>query len=61
MKKFLFELITSPVSLFENHIYDYIVMAIIGYIAYKVAFGAVGDLGLRGFLIILFLLLIYML
>lgn len=48
MKKFLFELITSPFSLFENPIYDYIVMAIIGYIAYKVAFGAVGDLGLRG-------------
>lgn len=48
MKKFLFDLITSPFSIFENPICDYVVLAIIGYIAYKVAFGTVGDLGLRG-------------
>lgn len=48
MKKILFDLITSPFSIFENPICDYVVLAIIGYIAYKVAFGTVGDLGLRG-------------
>ncbi len=47
MKKFMFDLITSPFSLFENSICDYIVMAIIGYIAYKVAFRVVGGLGLK--------------
>lgn len=48
MKSYIFDLITSPLSLFENPIYDFIVMGIIGYIAYKVAFCIVGDLGLRG-------------
>lgn len=48
MKKFMFDLITSPLSLFDNPIYNYISMAIIGYIAYKIAFSIVGDLGLRG-------------
>lgn len=48
MKKFMFDLITSPLSLFDNPIYNYIAMAIIGYIAYKIAFSIVGDLGLRG-------------
>ena len=48
MKKFMFDLMTSPLSLFDNPIYNYIAMAIIGYIAYKIAFRIVGDLGLRG-------------
>ncbi len=48
MKKFMFELITSPLSLFENPIYNYIAMAIIGYIAYKIAYAAVGELGFEG-------------
>lgn len=48
MKKILFDLITSPFFIFENPICDYVVLAIIGYIAYKVAFCTVGDLGLRG-------------
>ncbi len=48
MKKFLFDLFTSPLSLFENPIYNYIAMAIIGYIAFKIAFSIVGELGLRG-------------
>lgn len=48
MKKFLFDLITSPLSLFENPFYNYIAMAIIGFIAFIIAFGIVGDLGLRG-------------
>lgn len=33
MKKFMFEMITSPLSLFENPIYNYVAMTIIGYIA----------------------------
>lgn len=48
MKKFIFELITSPLSLFENPIYNYVAMTIIGYIAYKIAFSIVGKLGFRG-------------
>lgn len=48
MKKFIFDLITSPFSLFENPFYDYLAMALIGYIAYKIAFGIVGELGFRG-------------
>lgn len=48
MKKFLFDLITSPLSLFENPIHNYIAMAIIGFIAFKIAFAIVGKLGLRG-------------
>lgn len=48
MKKFMFEMITSPLSLFENPIYNYVAMTIIGYIAYKIAFSVVGELGFRG-------------
>lgn len=48
MKKFLFDLITSPLSLFENPFYNYIAMAIIGFIALKIAFAIVGELGLTG-------------
>ena len=47
MKKFIFDFITSPFSLFENPFYDYIAIAVIGYIAYKIAYGIVGDIGLR--------------
>lgn len=48
MKKFIFDLITSPFSLFENPFYDYIAMAFIGYIAYIIAFKIVRELGFRG-------------
>ena len=47
MKRFIFDFITSPFSLFENPFYDYIAIAVIGYIAYKIAYGIVGDIGLR--------------
>ncbi len=47
MKKFIFDFITSPFSLFENPFYDYIAIAVIGYIAYKIAYSIVGDIGLR--------------
>lgn len=33
MKSFIFDLITSPLSLFENPILNYIAMAVIGAIA----------------------------
>lgn len=46
MKKFMFEMITSPLSLFEDSIYNYIAMTIIGYIAYKIAFRIVCELDL---------------
>jgi len=48
MKKFLFDLITSPFSLFENPFCNYIAMTIIGFIAFKIAFATVKELGLRG-------------
>ena len=48
MKKFIFDLITSPLSLFGNPIYNYIAMAIIGIVAFKIAFEMVGELGLSG-------------
>ena len=47
MKRFIFDFITSPFSLFENPFYDYIAIAVIGYIAYKIAYSIVGDIGLR--------------
>lgn len=48
MIKIIFDLITSPLSLFENSLQNYIAMAIIGTISYGIAFRAVGELGLRG-------------
>lgn len=48
MLKFIFDLITSQFSLFEDPLYNYVAMAIIGSIALKVAFTAVGDLGFKG-------------
>ncbi len=48
MKSFIFDLITSSLSLFENPIYNYIAMGSIGAIAFAIAFRAVGELGLRG-------------
>ena len=48
MKKFIFDLITASFSLFENPIYNYIAMTIIGLIAFKLAFGIVGKSELRG-------------
>ena len=50
MLKFVFDLITSQFSLFENTIYNYIAMGIVGSIALTVALTAVGDLGFKGIL-----------
>ena len=48
MIKIIFDLITSPLSLFENQLQNYIAMALIGAISYGIAFRAVGELGLIG-------------
>ena len=48
MKNFIFNLITSPLSLFENPIHNYIAMTVIGAAAFVIAFRTVGELGLRG-------------
>ena len=42
--KYLFEYITDSFSLLENPLDDYVVMAIIGIIAYGIAYGLVGRL-----------------
>lgn len=48
MLKFIFDLITSQFSLFENLIYNYVAMGIVGSIAFIIALTAVGDLGFKG-------------
>ena len=48
MLKFIFDLITSQFSLFEDPLCNYVVMAIVGTIAFIIAFTAVGDLGFKG-------------
>ena len=44
MLKFLFVFVTEQLSLFDNFVYNYMAMAIIGVIAFNVAFKMVGDL-----------------
>lgn len=48
MKETLFELLISPLSISDNYYLNSILMALIGFIAFKVAFKVVGDLGFRG-------------
>ena len=48
MKGFIFDLITSPLSLFENPIHNYIAMELIGAVAFAIVLRVVGELGLRG-------------
>lgn len=48
MKRFIFDLITSPFSLFDNPFYNYIAMAIVGVLAFEIAFNIVEELGFRG-------------
>ena len=43
----VFDLITLPFSLFENQLYNYLAMALIGAISYRIAFWSVGELGLK--------------
>lgn len=46
--KIIFDLVTSPFTLFKDPLYNYLAMALIGTIAYRIAFWSVGELGLRG-------------
>jgi len=48
MKKMFFDLITSQLSLLENPLHNYLAMAIIGIVAFAIAWNAVGEIGARG-------------
>ncbi len=48
MKKMVFELLTSPLTISDNYFVNAIIMGLIGIIAFKVAFRIVGDIGLFG-------------
>ena len=48
MKKIIFDLLTSPLNVSDNYLIDYIIMAMIGFVAFKMAFKIVGDTGIRG-------------
>ena len=50
MLKFLFEYITNPLAINIDPIYEYIILFVIGTIAYVVAFRKVGQLYDRGFI-----------
>ena len=46
--KDLFGILTSQLSITDNIITNYILIAIVGFIAYKLAFFLVGETGVRG-------------
>lgn len=48
MKKLLFELLISPLSISDNYYLNFIIMALIGLVAFRIAFKVVGNLGFRG-------------
>lgn len=48
MKKMVFELLTSPLTISNNYFVNSIIIGLIGVIAFKVAFKIVGDIGLFG-------------
>jgi len=48
LKKIIFDLLTSPLNVSDNYLIDYIIMAMIGFVAFKMAFKIVGDTGIRG-------------
>lgn len=48
MKKIIFDVLTAGFGIFENPIYDYITMSIIGILAFTIAWNVVGTLGFRG-------------
>lgn len=43
-----FELLTSPLTISDNYFVNYIIIGLIGFVAFKVAFKIVGDIGLFG-------------
>lgn len=48
MKKMFFELLISPLTISDNYFVNYIIIGLIGFVAFKVAFKIVGDIGLFG-------------
>ena len=48
MKKLFFDFIVSPFSVFENPFYNYIIITIIGLLAFHISWNIVGKLGIRG-------------
>lgn len=48
MKKMIFELLVSPLSISDNYFVNSIVITLIGFVAFKVAFKLVGDIGASG-------------
>ena len=50
MYKFLFELVTDPLGLPIEWYYEYLILAVIGLLAYRLAYSKVGDLYNGGFI-----------
>ena len=48
MKKIFFEMLISPLTISDNYLVNSIIMFLLGFIAFKVAFKIVGDIGVRG-------------
>lgn len=48
LKKMFFELLISPLTISDNYFVNSIIVSILGFIAFKVAFKIVGDIGVRG-------------
>ena len=44
----IFELLTSPLTISNNYFVNSIIIGLIGFVAFKVAFKIVGDIGLFG-------------
>jgi len=48
MIKVIFNLLISPLTISNNYLFNYLVTSLIGFIAFKIAFKVVGDIGFRG-------------
>lgn len=48
LKKMLFEFLISPLTISDNYFINCALLLLISFIAYRVAFKAVGDMGVRG-------------
>ena len=48
MKKIVFELLISPLTISDNYFVNSIIMFLLGFVAFKIAFKIVGDIGVRG-------------
>ncbi|MDE6141507.1 MAG: hypothetical protein K2G03_02785 [Bacilli bacterium] len=48
MKKMIFQLLISPLTISDNYFVNYVLISLVGFIADIVAFKSVGDIGVRG-------------